>query len=181
MKHILKKRKKTIAILYHYVPNEITNKYFSKEQSLVDNQTDEIVHYMRKLFLHEGYKVQIIKVSPDDLSQLKRLKANFVFNLVDSKAMEIQIAKILKRLHIPHSGTDLDGIKASNNKIKSKKLFEKFQLPTPQYTIIKLHDRLTKSMLPSKYPVIVKPAFEHCSIGITNASIAQNWKQLRQL
>ena len=181
MKKKLRTRKKTIAILYHYVPNKITTKYFSKEHTLVDNQTDEIVHYMRKLFLQEGYKVQIIKVSPEDLSELKKIKAHFVFNLVDSKAMEIQIAKILKRLHIPHSGTDLEGIKASNNKIKAKKIFEKYQLPTPEYSIIRLTDRLSHSLVPSTYPVIIKPAYEHCSIGITNASIAQNYKQFKAI
>ncbi len=181
MKKTAKKRKKTIALLYHYVPKKITAKYFSEEHTIVDNQTDEIVHYMRKLFLHEGFNVQIIKVSPEDLSELKKLKANFVFNLVDSKAMEIQIAKILKRLHIPHSGTDLDGIKASNNKIKSKKLFEKNLLPTPKYSVIKVSDRIGKSLVPSKYPVIIKPAYEHCSIGITNGSIAQNYKQFKSI
>ena len=175
----MKSRKKTIALLYHYVPKEVTDKYFSEEHTLVDNQTDEIVQYMHKLFLQEGYKVQIIKVSPDDLSDLKNLKANFVFNLVDSKAMEVQIAKILRRLHIPHSGTDLDGIKASNNKILSKKLFEKNSLPTPSYSILKMGERLSKNHVPSKYPVIVKPAYEHCSIGITNSSICQNYKQFK--
>ena len=84
-KKISKKSSYTIAILYHYVPKDITDTYFSKEHALVDNQTDEIVSYMERLFVRKGYKVQIIKVSPDDLSGLKNLTADFVFNLVDSK------------------------------------------------------------------------------------------------
>lgn len=167
----------TIAILYHYVPKDITDTYFSSQHALVDNQTDEIVNYMRVLFRKRGYKVQIIKVKPDDLSELKQLKADFVFNLVDSKKMEVEIAKILGRLRIPYSGSSFKAIQISNNKLKTKRLFEKNALPTPKYTVIHLKDRISRKLLPGKFPVIVKPAFEHCSIGITNKSIATTYQQ----
>ena len=172
---------KTIALLYHYVPKSITDKYFSHEHSLVDNQTDEIVRYMERLFRRRGFRVQIIKVSPEDLTNLKKLKAHFVFNLVDSKAMELQIARILDRLKIPHSGSNFDAIRTSNNKLRTKKLFEKNTLPTPKYSIISLRERISRSMIPGKFPVIAKPAYEHCSIGITNKSIATNYTQFKAL
>jgi len=185
MKKILKRSKRlkkaTIALLYHYVPKTLTDEYFSHEHAIIDNQTDEIVLYMKKLFTRQGYIVQIVRVSPDDVSELSKLKADFVFNLVDSKAMEMQIAKILDRLQIPHSGSSFDAIKNSNNKVKSKKLFEKFHLPTPKYSFIRISDRISKKLIPSKFPLIVKPAFEHCSVGITNKSIAQNYKQFRKI
>ncbi len=174
-------RKKTIALLYHYVSKTIKQKYFSREHKIVDNQTDGIVHYMARLFRRRRYSVQVIKVEPNDLSDLKRLKANFVFNLVDSKAMEMQIAKLLDRLKLPHSGSSFDAIQTSNNKIRTKKLFQKSSLPTPRYSIISLHDRIRRSLLPSKFPLIVKPAFEHCSIGITEHSIATNYRQFKHI
>ncbi len=175
------KKSKTIAILYHYVPKDITDSYFSSEHALVDNQTDEIVEYMKDLFHKRGYRVQIITVKPDDLSQLKNLKADFVFNLVDSKKMEVEIAKILGRLHIPYSGSSFKAIQISNNKLKTKRLFEKNALPTPKYTVIHLKDRISRKLLPGKFPVIVKPAFEHCSIGITNKSIATTYEQFKKI
>lgn len=175
------KRKITIGILYHYLPAEMQKKYFSKEHAIVDDQTDEIVHYMERLFKRRGYTVRIMKVTPDDLSALKRLRADFVFNLVDSKAMELQIARILDRLKIPHSGSSFEAIQTSNNKLRTKRLFEKNTVPTPKYTIIALKDRLKRSLVPGKFPVIVKPAFEHCSIGITNKSIALNYMQFKKI
>ncbi|OHA78613.1 MAG: hypothetical protein A2V96_01285 [Candidatus Yonathbacteria bacterium RBG_16_43_6] len=176
-----KKRSKkyTIALLYHYVPKEITDEYFSHEHSLVDNQTDEIVTYMDRLFKKRGFKVQIIKVAPDDLTNLKYLKADFVFNLVDSKAMEIKIARILSRLRIPYSGSSFKAIQVSNNKLLTKRLFEKNNLPTPRFTIIRRTDRLSRRLIPGKFPLIVKPAFEHCSIGITNNSIVTNYEKFK--
>ena len=181
MKKKTRKKKFTIALLYHYVPKEITDEYFSKEHAIVDNQTDEIVSYMKKLFLRKNYKVQVLKVMPDNLSELKKLKADFVFNLVDSKAMEVKIAKILDRLRIPHSGSSFEAIKTSNNKIRSKKMFEKSNLPTPKYSLISKKGRITKKLIPSRYPIIIKPAFEHCSIGITDHSIAQSFEQFKRI
>lgn len=181
-KRLIKTKKKfTIALLYHYVPKEITDKYFSKEHALVDNQTDEIVHYMKRLFTRRGYRVQVIKVQPDDLSQLKKLKADFVFNLVDSKKMELEIARVLDRIHVPHSGSSFDAIQTSNNKLKTKKLFQKSKLPTPSYTVVGLSNRLNRSMIPDKFPVIIKPAYEHCSIGITDNSIATTYEQFKTI
>lgn len=182
MRKIYKVKKKyTIALLYHYVPKNITDKYFSKEHTLVDNQTDEIVHYMKQLFIRRKYRVQIIKVEPNDLSELKKLKADFVFNLVDSKAMELQIAKILNRLHIPYLGSSFTAIQTTNNKLKTKRIFQKNTLLTPRYTIIKLQERISRSLIPSKFPIIIKPAFEHCSIGITDHSIALNYPQFKKI
>ncbi len=176
-----KEVKKTIALLYHYVSKDIKDKYFSHEHALVDNQTDDIVQYMKRLFRKRGFNVQIIKVMPDDLSNLKKLRADFVFNLVDSKAMEMQIARLLDRLHIPHSGSNFEAIQTSNNKLRTKRLFEKSTLPTPKYSIIGLKDRIHRSLVPGKFPVIVKPAYEHCSIGITDHSIATTYAQFKSI
>lgn len=176
-----KRKRKIIALLYHYVSKKIKQKYFSREHKIVDNQTDGIVQYMARLFRRHKFSVQIIKVEPNDLSGLRRLRAHFVFNLVDSKAMELQMAKILDRLKIPHSGSSFEAIQTNNNKIRTKKLFQKSNLPTPRYSVIAPHDRLRRSLLPSKFPLIIKPAFEHCSIGITDRSIAVNWRQVKQI
>lgn len=184
----MKKRKKynrkkryTIALLYHYVPIDIKEAYFSQEHALVDNQTDDIVRYMRRLFRNRGFRIQVINVAPNDLSGLKKLKADFVFNLVDSKKMELEIARILGRLKIPYSGSSFKAIQTTNNKLKTKTVFLKNMLPTPKYTIIRLNDRLGRSLVPGKFPVIVKPAFEHCSIGITDNSIATNYERFKDI
>lgn len=183
MKQSGKKHRKiyTIALLYHYVSENIKDKYFSQKHALVDNQTDEIVQYMHRLFKKRGFKVQIITVQPDDLSALKKIKADFVFNLVDSKAMEVKIAKILNRLKVPYSGSSFNAIKTSNNKIRSKHIFQVSGLPTPKFAVLRLKDRLSKKHLPAKYPLIIKPAYEHCSIGITDASIAINYQNLKKI
>lgn len=167
----------TIALLYHPVEDDVERTDIQAKQAHVDNQTDEIVTFMSELFKKKKFNVQIIKVTPSDLTQLKHIDADFVFNLVDSKAMEIQIAKILDRMQIPYSGTKEMGLRISNNKVTSKRLFIKHKLPTPGFTVIRPSDRIARSMIPGKFPIIVKPAYEHCSIGITNKSIARTYRQ----
>lgn len=181
MKTTRRTKKITIALLYHYLPEEQAEKYFSKEHTLVDQQTDMIVEYMEALFKRHKFSVQIIKVTQDDISNLKQLKADYVFNLVDSKAMEVQIARILDRLRIPYSGSSFEAIKTSNNKVRSKRLFEKNAIPTPKFSVLKLKDRLSRKFIPSKFPLIIKPAFEHCSIGITNKSIARTYDEMKRI
>ncbi len=183
MKKAKKTRKKyIIALLYHFLPKEEQKTYISRQHVITDTQTDEIVTYMRTLFRRRGYTVQIITVADNNLANLKKLKGvDFVFNLVDSKTLEIQIARILDRLHIPHSGSSFEAIRTTNNKLLSKQLFAKHNLPTPLYALVRRTDRVTRSLLPGKFPVIVKPAFEHCSIGITDHSVAQNYEQFKRI
>lgn len=170
-------KKITIALLYHPVEKKDGSTDLESKQAFVDNQTDEIVTFMSDVFKKKKFAVQIIKVSPSDLSELKQLNADFVFNLVDSKAMEIQIANILDRMQIPYSGTKEAGLRISNNKVTSKRLFIKHDLPTPGFTVIRPTDRISRAMIPGKFPIILKPAYEHCSIGITNKSIARTYRQ----
>lgn len=176
------KKKYIIALLYHFLPKEEQKTYISREHAITDTQTDEIVTYMRSLFRRRGFVVQVVSLEGDNLTNLQKLKGvDFVFNLVDSKELEIKIARILDRLQIPHSGSSFEAIRTTNNKLLSKQLFEKHRLPTPQYSLVRRTDRITRALIPSKFPVIVKPAFEHCSIGITDHSVAQNYEQFKRL
>jgi D-alanine-D-alanine ligase len=173
---------KTIALLHHKVDaEESETTYFSPQHRIVDSDTSETVTYLKKIFKNHGYHVQVVIVYPDDLSNLKKLHADYVFNLVDSKAMEIQILKVLDRLNVLYSGSKIESLRISNNKIKVKRLLERAGLPTPKYTVIRPSDRITKSLIPGKYPLIVKPAFEHCSIGISNHSIVKNYEQFKAI
>lgn len=166
-----------IAILYHFVPKNGRDTTLSTQQALVDNQTDEIVTYVNALLRKKRVSVQLVGVNPSNVSALSKLEADLVYNLVDSKEMEIPIVKLLEEFRLPFTGTGSGGIINSNDKIKSKSIFLHHNLPTPAHTILHLHDRINPSLVPSAYPVIVKPAYEHCSIGITNRSIANSYRE----
>ena len=178
--HRIKKRiKKTnIAIIYHQVP--LTNKTGTeKSHHIVDHDTNNSVRLVQRVLKSYGFVVQLIKLTGDDLTPLKRINADYIFNLTDSREMEVKISSVLERVSIPYSGSALSAIQNSNNKIRTKKLLQKLGIPTPPFLAIMPHTKIVKSLLPSKYPFIIKPAYEHCSIGITSKSVALNFKQLK--
>jgi D-alanine--D-alanine ligase len=172
---------KTIGILYHRINTKEASHYFSEETAISDIDTTKTVKFLQQLFRRKGYTVKTVSISTGDLSGLQKLQVDYIYNLVDSKAMEIKIARILDRLQIPHSGSPLPAIRISNNKILTKKLFDKFGIPTPAYSVISLKTRISRDLLPSKFPIIIKPAFEHCSIGISDHSIATTYAQFKSI
>lgn len=180
---IRRKKTYTIGLLYHYIPKENADEYYSSEHALTDSQTDDAVKLIYAALLKSKIKVKvkIVRIQPDDVSALKTDKCDLLFNLVDSKAMEMYVSKVLSRIETPYTGATIEGIRLSNNKIKSKHIFLSQAIPTPQFTVIGMKERITRSMVPSKYPVIIKPAFEHCSISMTQKSVAWNFSQFRSI
>ena len=81
--------------------------------------------------------------------------------------MEVEIAKILGRLHIPYSGSSFKAIQISNNKLKTKRLFEKMHCQPPNIQSSVSMIVLAEIYCPANSHYL-KTAFEHCSIGITN-------------
>jgi D-alanine-D-alanine ligase len=174
---IKRKRKYTVALLYHFVPKK--EKISDEEHTLTDGETGTLIPYFKRVFESHDFRVQIIKIRTDNYMALKKVKADYIFNLVDSTEMYLRIGKILTKMSIPFSGASLVGMRISSNKLLMKKMFDKYYLSTPKYTIIHMKDRITRDLVPSKFPIIVKPAFEHCSIGITVDSIATNYRDFR--
>ena len=175
----MRKRQKTIAIVFHDIPKN-SKEYSRREHVIIDRDTNGNVTYLGGMLKRHGYNIKVFAIAPGNLEKLKIKGVDYILNQVDSRAMELRFARILDRLKIPHSGSSYEAILSSNNKIKSKRVFEKHHLPIPRYSILRLHERLTKSFLPSPYPVIVKPGFEHCSVGITDHSVVENYQQLKK-
>lgn len=181
---VWKRRKApTIAIVYHYVSaeNAATDTKAAAEHDLVDNDTEFTVRTVRRALYSIGFQTQVIKLTGKDLTPLKKIKADYIFNLTDSHEMELRIAEVLDRLHIPYSGSPYYAILNSNNKVRSKGLFEKMGIPTAKFTAINLNTKITRSLLPSKFPLIVKPAYEHCSVGITDKSVVTTYRQFKNI
>lgn len=169
-----------IAIIYHRVPLESSDSYYSKQNTVIDDDTQKTVECVEKLLKRRKFRVTIVPLEADDLSPIATIKSDFIFNLVDSKQMELKIARILERMHIPYSGSGFLALSASDSKVKSKAIFEKHNLPTPEFSVIGPKDKLLRSLLPSKFPVMIKPAFEHGSVGITSKSVVTSFMQFKK-
>jgi D-alanine-D-alanine ligase len=174
-----KKKRYRISVLYHDVAKNSLETHGSQTNT-IDADTSKILQFFIKTLKKHHFVVEVIPLQKRDLTPLSKLRTDYIFNLVDSKEMEIKIAKILDRIHIPYSGTPWRGLQISNNKIRSKRAFTKSHLPTPAYTVIPFKTRITRSLVPSKFPVMLKPAFEHGSVGISVHSVVSNYEKFKK-
>ena len=112
-----------------------------------------------------GYKVYKYDPIKNIYNNIKKINPDIVFNCLHGKYGEDgNIQGILEKLKIPYTHS---GVKASRNamdKIKSKRIFIKKKIDTPDFKIIKKISSLNNKISQSKF--ILKPVNEGSSLGV---------------
>jgi len=131
-----------------------------------------------------GYESTRLALSMDMnalIRDLKRLKPDLVFNLVESvegHGRLIHLAPtVLEIMGIRYTGSYADTLYMTSNKLIAKKILEGAGIRTPQnYPPNGLHNR---NILPREH-YIIKSTWEHASIGVDEDSVLRmgNPKQL---
>lgn len=167
-----------IAILY----SEAKREYFPTEEQYITEaevveRAKKIVPYFEKL----GYVVSLIPGNEELTAVLRRIKPDFVLNLVDSIRGEEHLAAIvpatLELLNIPYVGTGMLGLSLNSNKFLTKKLMEQAGLPLPRYQLFTSPNEPLDLHL--KFPLISKLNEIHGSVGISQNSVSENESHLR--
>jgi len=74
---------------------------------------------------------------------------------------------LLAALSVPFTGAGVLGSALSMDKVRSKQVWQTLGLPTPAYRVIRAGDDIARAASQLGLPVIVKPAREGSSVGIT--------------
>ena len=127
-------------------------------------------HPVRRALLESADLAAILKkYAPDEI---------IVFNWCDdlpgiprSCAMA---AQILDQQGFTYTGANYQTLRLSQDKRKIKRLLKSAGIPTPAWQVFKPFHPTTWA----RFPAIVKPAFEHCSLGITRDSVVQTPAEL---
>jgi D-alanine--D-alanine ligase len=77
------------------------------------------------------------------------------------------VQKILDRAGIKYTGSGSDASRLALDKIASKKIFVKNNIPTPEYVVVEKNSFKISDLASLKMPVVVKPQFEGSSIGLS--------------
>ncbi len=105
---------------------------------------------------------------------------HFVFNWVEALPGvhhgEVQAARTLQRLKYSFTGSPADVLALSTDKPGVHEVLNRHGIPCPAWRVFPSTDISGWKI----FPAIVKPAFEHCSIGISSESVVNNRRQLRQ-
>jgi len=149
---------KTICVLYNKPEN-------INDESDLDTQNSAFK--VAKQLADEGFVCEEVGIGLNEVDKVRNLVADLIFNLVEWTGNNIkqgtEVIKILEKRKIPFTGSGSRGFLLSSDKVWMKEEMVKNNIPTPG----------------QQFPMIVKPAYEHCGIGITQKSIAKNEKDLR--
>jgi len=103
-----------------------------------------------------------------------------VFNrceeLPDVYHSEYRVAEILDEMGFCYTGANTQALILSQDKVQVKQVLKEQGIPVPTWQVY----TSTKSAEWSHFPAIVKPAFEHCSFGITRESVVQSNEELKK-
>jgi D-alanine-D-alanine ligase len=112
---------------------------------------------------------------------IRRARPGAVFNLCESLAGDARgeavVAAVLEQLELPFTGSPALALGLALHKDQAKALLRGSGIPTPEWCI--LPQGAPVAGCPA-YPVIVKPAREDGSVGITFGSVAKDPEGLRQ-
>jgi len=174
-----KQYKITILIDSAAVPQE-DRQFLTQPKTLTTEYC--VIQTIRKL----GHEVIITPVE-DSIktlaNQLKQQKPHLVFNLTEEfrgdRRKDKIITAMLENLKIPFTGTDSAGLALCRNKKLCKQILARHKINVPDCLFFPPGRKVT---LPKtiRFPMIVKPAFEDGSEGISNASIVDSARTLKQ-
>ena len=119
----------------------------------------------------------------ETITNLKGQRPDIVFNLTEhlggDRNFDKNIAALLEMLEIPFTGTGSTGLLLSRDKRLCKQLLSLYRIRVPRFVSLPDNEIIN---LPKKlhFPLVVKPALEDSSEGISNASIVGNEDALKE-
>ncbi len=148
------------------------------DQKMTDDETGDGAKLIVDALIKNGHEAQICKITPSKIDTVKKIQADAIFNLVEWSGRDyplgVSVLKTLEKRGIPYTGADSKSYEWSCDKISMKKMFEKFNIPTPRWATANPKDNLlsiSKKIESLNFPIIAKPAYEHCAIGINKKSV----------
>ena len=140
---------------------------------------------VEKLLTDAKYKIEMLNVNDFNMfiNQLKPendidLILNLSKTLNNSTFLGTQIPTFFESFNIPYVGSNTSTNILTKDKIKFKKILQYHDIPTPDWDYIYTTDDIVNEEL--EYPLIVKPANQDYSFGITNESVVRTPTELKK-
>ena len=140
---------------------------------------------VHEALLRQGVDAHVIDAGPDVQQQLTEGNYDHVFIMLHGRGGEDGVIQgALERLGLPYTGSGVLGSALCMDKYRCKLLWLGSRLPTPEYLLLDEGFDVTQAEAVVGYPMMVKPAHEGSSIGmsrVTNrAELEQAWKQAKE-
>jgi D-alanine-D-alanine ligase len=143
----------------------------------------EIMEKLRGELQKQGHPVLPLCLEDADLTGLlsaydpeKYLVFNWCEEIPGLPRSAAEAARGLEKLGFTFTGADSQGLTLAQDKRLVKRALHQSGLPTPAWKIYETNTRNGWEC----FPAIVKPAFEHCSFGITREAVVRSPQELHQ-
>ena len=143
----------------------------------------EAVDQLKLALKKEGHPVVEVPVWNKDLAAILRpfdpdhyIVLNWCEELPGDHRSDFEVANILEWLKFVYTGSPPEVLAFSWDKPAVKALLDKKGIATPSWQIFSVPDSDGWNC----YPAIVKPAFEHCSKGITTGAVVMTPEELME-
>ena len=145
-----------------------------------DEDTAYVAKKVKEALRKKHIRASLLALNEDTIDAIDDIRTDCIFNLIEWTGLDIHLSQKafmhLGALHIPVTGATKDNYMETANKVTMKKALQKAGTPTPRWQVFTTGREIPDTNL--AYPVIAKPAFEHCSIGLNYDAIAYNTKQV---
>lgn len=166
----------TIVILYSLPTKRAKNSSYL----VADEDTVLSAEKISQALKEKGATPLLIGLSENRVKEtIQSIRADLIINLIDWTGQDLPLSLIameeLTRRGIPFAGATKENFMLVD-KVTMKKALDEFHLPTPRWQVFQTGNEPVSSQF--TYPVIVKLAQEHCSIGIEKTSFVKNKNEL---
>jgi D-alanine-D-alanine ligase len=119
----------------------------------------------------QGVDVLAVDVQGSLIDALADIKVDRVFNIIHGRGGEDGVLQaVLDVLGIPYTGSGVLASALAMDKLRTKLCWQGYGLLTPQWFLLKNDTDLTACIEKLGFPVIVKPALEGSSLGMSKAN-----------
>lgn len=138
-----------------------------------DEDTSDSARQVAQALRKKHQQVTLVPVSEDTIGRIAKIRADCIVNLIEWDGLDMALSLAayaqLEATHIPFTGSRLATLVAFSDKIKMKEALDVDRLPTPKWQLFTIGSEPVRADF--HYPVIVKLAWEHCSVGLTRDAV----------
>lgn len=120
---------------------------------------------------NQGVDVMAIDVTGSPIEALSAVKVDRVFNIIHGRGGEDGVLQaVLEVLGLPYTGSGVMASALSMDKLRTKLCWQGMGLSTPKWLVMQSKAEIDSCIAALGFPVIVKPAQEGSSIGMSKAN-----------
>ncbi len=160
-----------------------TRRALASPYRATDEDTEDSAKEVYHALKNNGADPELVAISEEHVDKILSLRADCIFNLIEWDGLDLPLSLAafgnLESLGIPFTGATLANLSIVSDKIKMKEALDIAKLPTPAWQLFTTGDEQIQSDL--SYPIIVKLAWEHCSVGLTRDAVVADSTTLRNV